>query len=206
MFVRMDADLYHRVALADDSGSIQPAGCDGGFDLANGLGDLDLARAGHAAVENGMAAMDAGDLVHDLQPFSSGLVAVVKDKPVRSHDGGRADVVITAPKGWAGSGAAGTQDALGGVVEAQARFRALIAFLLRLGIIVDEPRLDRAVVCKERLHIHDQVFHHGQAQDGFDGDLRADITHKGLAGQTVHPIDAHRIGPADAVCARPAEG
>ena len=90
--------------------------------------------------------MDAGDLVHDLQALRGGLVATVEDEPVRGNYGRRAEVLLTAPEGRAGGGAAGAQDALGGIVEAQARLRALVAFFFRFGVIIDEPRFDGAVV------------------------------------------------------------
>jgi hypothetical protein len=41
----------------------QIAGRDGCLDLADGLRYLDLARASHGAIKNGMAAMDAVNLV-----------------------------------------------------------------------------------------------------------------------------------------------
>jgi hypothetical protein len=47
----------------------------GALDFLDGLADLDAARAGLGAIENGAAAPHAVDLVEDLESLGSGLVA-----------------------------------------------------------------------------------------------------------------------------------
>ncbi len=108
---------------------VDPAGGDGALDLADGLGDLDIARAGFGAVEDGVAAEDAELVVEDLQALGGALVAAVEDEAVGVDDGRRADVLLVRPEGGAGGGAGGAQDALGGVIEALALLRALQALL-----------------------------------------------------------------------------
>ncbi len=114
--------LLARIFTAGARSLIQLAGGDGLFDLADGLGDLDFARAGFGAVEDGMAAVDAKLVVQDLQALGASPVAAVEDEAVGSDDGCRADILLVRPEGRAGSGAAGAQDALGGVVKALALF------------------------------------------------------------------------------------
>ena len=176
------------------------------LDFADGLGDLDFARTGQGTVKDGMAAVDAKNVIQYLEPFGCSAVATVKDEAVGGDDGRRADILVVGPEGGTGGGTASTQDALGGVVEALAVFLALIAFLRRFGFIVDEPGLHGAVVLEERFHVHDQVFDDAQAENRLDGDFRAGVAHQRLARQAVEAVDAHRIRPADAVCARTAEG
>ena len=155
-----------------------------------------------------MAAGHADGLADDLQALGGGLVAAVEDEAVRSHERRRAEVIVAGPEGRAGGGAAGAQDALGGVVEALALLGALQALLAVGGqrAVVDEVGQDLLVVVEEGFHIHDQVLDHLQAQDRLDGDLVAQVAHQGLAGQAVPPVDAHRIRAADAVRAGAAEG
>ena len=90
---------------------------------------LDLARAGHGAVVHGVAARQAAGLADDLQALGGGLIAAVEDEAVRGDQRGRAEVIVAAPERRAGGGAAGAQDALGGVIEALALLGALQAFL-----------------------------------------------------------------------------
>ncbi len=64
-----------------------------------------------------------------------------------------------------------------------------------------------AVRLEERLHVDDEVLLERKALDRFDVDRLADveILDQGLAGEPVAAVDAHRVGPADAVRARAAE-
>ena len=175
--------------------------------LTDRLRDLDLTRAGHRAVEHGMTARHARSLADDFQALRGGFVAVIEDEAVRGDERGGAEVIVTGPERRAGGGATGAQDALGGLVEAGARFRALQAFFPVRGKrgLVDEIRQNFFVVVEERLHVHDQVFDDLQAEDGFHCDFFAHVADEGLAGQHVAPVDAQRVRAANAVCARTAE-
>ena len=72
----------------------------------------------------------------------------------------------------------------------------------------DEERHHHAVGREERLHVDDEVLEHRQALDRLDGDrlARVDVLEQRLAGQPVAAVDPHRVGAADAVRARAAEG
>ena len=123
------------------------------------------------------------------------------------HDGGRTNIVSIGPEGRAGSGAAGAQDALGGVVEPLAVLDALVAFPAGgRRIVVDKVRFDGAIAGEERFHVHYQVLKHRQAADRFDLHLLAQVLHQHLAGQPVAAVDDHRIGATDAVGAGTAQG
>ena len=106
------------------------ASCHNGFlDIANRLGDLDFAWAGNRAVKNRVAAINAKLVVENRQALGGSPVAAVEDEAVRVHDGRRADIFFVCPEGWAGSGAAGAQDALGGVIETLAFFLGFVGVL-----------------------------------------------------------------------------
>jgi len=175
--------------------------------LTDRLRDLDLTRAGHRAVEHGMTARHARSLADDFQALRGGFVAVIEDEAMRCYQRGGAEIIVAGPERRAGGGATGAQDALGGLVEAGARFRALQAFFPVRGKrgLVDEIRQDFFVVVEERLHVHDQVFDDLQAEDGFHCDFFAHVADEGLAGQHVAPVDAQRVRAANAVRARTAE-
>src|SRR3954467_1577699 len=98
------------------------------LDLLDRLGDLDTARAGLRAVEGRAAAPHSVDLIEDVQPLGGALVAAVEDESVRVDDRGRPEVRPFAPVHRATGGAAGAQDALGGVVVAGPVGGALDAF------------------------------------------------------------------------------
>ena len=105
--------------------SVQTAFGYGFFDLPDGLGHLDIPRTGIRAVKNRMTAVYPKLLIEDLQTLGCSLVPAVKDETMSSYKGGRTEIVITGPEGWAGSGAGRTQDALGGIVKPLPIFRAL---------------------------------------------------------------------------------
>ena len=94
----------------------------------DGLGDLDAAGAGFGAVEGGAAAPDAVDFVEDVEAFGGGFVAGVEAEAVGVDDGGGAEVGAFAPVDGAAGGAAGAEDAFGGVVVAGPVGGALDAF------------------------------------------------------------------------------
>ena len=142
----------------------------GAFDLLDGLGDLDAARAGFGAVEGGAAAPDSVDLVEDLETFGGALVAAVEDEPVGVDDRRRPEVAALVPEHRATGRAAGTQDALGGVVVAGPVGRALDAFAGGGVSAGDQVGLDRAIGVEEGLHIDHEILLDGQAPNRFDGD------------------------------------
>ena len=122
--------------------------------------DLDLARAGHRAVEGRVAARQARGLSYDLESVGGILVAAVEDEAVRIHQSCRTKIIIAGPEGRAGGGASRAQDALCRVIKAFAVFLRLDAFLaiFRNGAFVDEVRQDLLVVVEEGFHVYDQVF------------------------------------------------
>src|SRR3990172_8282029 len=67
--------------------SVPLAGGDGVLDLADGLGDFDLAGTSQGAVEGGAAAPHPHLFPQLLQPRLAGLVAAVEDEAVGLHDG-----------------------------------------------------------------------------------------------------------------------
>ena len=73
-------------------GLIQAAGHDSLFDIADGLGNLNFARAGHGTVENGVAAIYAKLIVENLQAIRGGTVAAVEDEAMGVDDGRGADI------------------------------------------------------------------------------------------------------------------
>ena len=81
-----------------------------------------------------------------------------------------ADIFAIAPEWWTSGGAAGAENALCGIVKTLALGRSLKAFRSRGRVGVDKERHDRLVVIKKRLHVHDQIFDHRQAQDRLNGD------------------------------------
>jgi hypothetical protein len=93
----------------------------------NGLGDLDVTRAGIGAVIDGVTARQAVRLGDDLHPLGSAFVAAVVDETVGSHERGRTVVFLAGPERRAGGRAGGAQDALGRVVEAGALLGGLEA-------------------------------------------------------------------------------
>src|SRR5690606_29108218 len=98
---------------------------EGALDLLNRVRDLNPARAGVGAVEDGPAPPDARLLVQDAQPFTGALVAAVKDEAVGVHDRGGPHEVLVCPRDRAGGGAGGAQNALGRVVEPETVLGAL---------------------------------------------------------------------------------
>ena len=140
------------------------------------------------------------------------LVAAVEDEPVGVDDRGRTEVRALAPVHRAARGAARAQDALGGVVVAGAVGLALDPLAGRRVAGGDQVRLDRAVGVEERLHVDHEVLLDGQAADRLDRDgellaglLGQHVAHQHLARQPVDAVDAHGIGAAHAVRARPPE-
>jgi len=185
---------------------INPTSGDGAFDLANGLGDLDVARAGFGTVEDGVAAEDAELVAEDLQALGGALVAAVEDEAMGVNDRRRAYVLLVSPEGGAGGGAGGAQDALGSIIETLALLRALQALLPGRGVVVDQIGQHGAVVLEERLHIDDHILDDAHAKQRLNRDLfRAQVLDQHLARQAVAPVDAHGIRAAHAVGARAPE-
>ncbi len=96
-----------------------------------------------------MAAEDAELVIEDPEAFGGALIAAIEDKTMGVDDGSRANILPICPEGWARGGAGGAQNALGGVIEAGALFRALQTLLPRRRIVVDQVGLYRAVMLEE---------------------------------------------------------
>jgi hypothetical protein len=123
------------------------------------------------------------------------------------HDRGRADVLLVGPEHRAARRAGGAEDAAARVLEPRAVGRRLAALPAVGGDVrVDEERLDLLVRIPERLHVDEQVLRNAHAADRLDRDPRAGVADEVLAGKPVPPVDQHRVGAADAVRARAAEG
>ena len=106
----------------------------------------------------------------DMHALGGAFIAAVVNKAMRSHQRGRAQVIVTRPERWAGGGAGRTQNALGRFIEAGALFRRLqtLSPIRRKWGVVDEIWKHLLVVIKERFHIHDQVFGNFQTKQWLD--------------------------------------
>src|SRR5580765_2918151 len=89
----------------------------GALHFLDRLRDLDAARTCLGAVERRPAAPYPLDVVEDLEPLVSPLVAAVEDEPVCADDRLRPEVLSVDPVHRARCRARGAQDAFGGVVE-----------------------------------------------------------------------------------------
>src|SRR5918994_2661032 len=78
----------------------------------------------------------------------------------------------------------------------------LQTFLLRFARVVDQVREHGPIPGEERLHIYDEILQHRESADRFDGDAWRHVANDDLARQGVPPVDHHRVGAADPVCAR----
>ena len=110
------------------------------------------------------------------------------------------------PERRAGGRAGRAQDALGRVVVPRPVPGGLAALALgRHGVVLEE-RLDAPELGEEALHVDHEVLHHRQAGQRRHRDLlAAQLVHPDLAGEAVAAVDQHRVRPADAVGAGPAE-
>ena len=85
------------------------------------------------------------------------LVPRIEDEAVGIHDSGGSKVLTIGPENRTAGRARGTQNALGGVIEASAFLWGLQAFLVRLGR-GNQEGLHLAVRLEKGLHIDDEVF------------------------------------------------
>src|ERR1041385_3583053 len=90
--------------------------CD--LQLSDRLGDLNIARARHCAVENRMTARQSIRFADNFHAFCRRFIATIEDKTMRRHQSGGTEIIIAAPVGGTGGGTSRAQNALGGVVEA----------------------------------------------------------------------------------------
>jgi hypothetical protein len=74
-------------------------------------------------------------------------------------------------------------------------------------LVVSSKRSRSAALCsRSRVGSRPSVMRNGlTALDRLDEDRRAEVLHEHLAGEPVDAVDAHRVGPADAVRARAPE-
>src|SRR3954451_21361846 len=84
------------------------------LDLLDGLGDLDVTRAGLGATEGGAAPPHPRPLVEDVETVSAGLVAGIEDETVGVDDRRWAHVGVVAPVDGTRRRARRAEDALGG--------------------------------------------------------------------------------------------
>jgi hypothetical protein len=181
------------------------------FYFLDGVRDLDASRARVRAVERRAATPHALDVVEDVEAFLGPVIPRIEDEPVGVDDGRRAEVRAVRPIDRAGRGAAGAQDALGGVVEPGPVGPGLDALAGGLVAVSDQVRLDRSIRLEERLHVDDQVLQDRQTFDRLDGDrgglavLGQQIFDQDLASKTIHAVDPHGVRAAHAVGAGAAE-
>ena len=147
----------------------------------------------------------AVNFIQNFQALFPALVATIEDEAMRLHDGRRSDVLGVAPEDRAGCRAAGAEDALGRIIKARALGRRLQALFCGRRFVVDEKGQHRAILCEERLEVHNQVFDDTEAKQWLDNDRAFEVLHEHLAGQHVASVDAHRVRPAHAVRARAAQ-
>ena len=163
--------------------------------LTDGLRDLNLTRTSHRAVESSVTTGKSAGLADDLHALGSGFIAAVKNEAVRRDQRSGAKIIVTAPEGWAGCGAGRAQNTLGRFIEAGPLLGRLDAFfsIRRERAFVDEIRKHLLIVIEEGFHVYDQILDDFQAEQRFDRDLIADITHQSFTGQMITAVDAHCI-------------
>src|ERR687898_3213659 len=181
---------------------LEPVEQDRALHVLDRLRDLDPAWAGIRAVERCPAAEHAVLLGEDLEAPPRALVARVVDEPVGVDDRGGADVLLVTPEDRTRRRARRAQDAFGGVVVPVPFLGGLQTFLLRFARVVDQVREHGPIPGEERLHIYDEILQHRESADRFDGDAWRHVANDDLARQGVPPVDHHRVGAADPVCAR----
>ena len=125
---------------------------------------------------------------------------------MRIDNGCRADPFGVVPGHGARRGAGSAEDALRVFIIASALRWCLETLGCRRRFVVDQVRFDLLICGEKRLQVNDQVFYHPERQQRHDGDLVRQTPHQELTGQTVQPIDAHRIRAADAMATGAAKG
>ena len=109
------------------------------------------------------------------------------------------------PERRAGGGAAPTQYTFIEPIKTRALFRRLQALDLRLGVVVNQPRLHRAILIIKLGEIDNQIADHRQAGQRPQRDRLFQLRERQDAGEPVAAVDVHAIRPAHALAAGAAE-
>ena len=177
------------------------------LDVGDGLGRVEVFRAGLGAVHDGVAAVEPERVFQIVEPLAGRLVARVGDPAVGLQERGRAEIAVGIPPIARARGrAAGAQDALVEPVEFLAVVVALLPLLLRRRRHRVQPRLDRGVLGVKIRQIGHQVLDHRQMRQRIDLDRAVDLARRLDAGERVGAVDVHRARAANALAAGAAEG
>src|SRR5687768_8699181 len=98
-----------------------------------------------------MTARKSTRFTDNMHALRCGFITAVINKAMSSYQRGRAEIIVTAPVGWAGSGAGRAQDALGRIVKAGAFFGRLstLAPIRRKRAVIDEIWQHLLVIIEE---------------------------------------------------------
>lgn len=118
------------------------------LNLSNRQRRVEALGARSAAVQNGVASVQAHAVVQLVLTLGGLLVTRVGDPTVRLHEDSRAEVLFAVPPvRWAGCAAAGAKDALVEAVELAAVFLGLDVLLTLLGCVSTAKVGDGRFVC-----------------------------------------------------------
>src|SRR3954470_12349193 len=146
----MGSPLAGRVPGARPAGPSDLAGDHHLLDLRDGLGRVQVLRAGVGAVHDRVAAIEPERIVQSVEALAGALVAAVDQPAIGLEQGsGAEEAVAVPPVARAGRGAAGAEDALVKAVEAGTVLRSLLPLGLGRGRLGLEPGLDRGVLGEE---------------------------------------------------------
>jgi len=177
------------------------------LDLTNSVTRVESFGAGLGAVHNGVALVHGVTVVQSIKTLLGVLIPGIDHPLVSLHEDGRSQVLVRVPPvGWAGSGAAGAQNALIQSVHFSAvclRLDVLFA-IGRRGIPL-QVGLDVAVLFVEVGHIGHEIFDHIHVGQWVDLRGFVVIWDLGCASQSVGTLDVHSTRTADALSAAPTE-
>src|SRR5574340_167540 len=197
-----------RAALAAARGSRSPPGSDLALEHAHpyavdGAVRIEPLRADFGAIHDRPAAEQAVDVVQVLQAFGAGVVAVVRDEAHRLEERRRTEVTVGVPPiRRTEPGAARAQDALVESVELGAVGGGLQALALGRRLVVDDVRSDRMVMVEEARHVDHEIADHGEAWQRAQRHRLLQRVERRDAGESVAPVDVHRIRSARPLAAR----
>ena len=147
-------------------------------------------RADLGAVHDRAAAVEAIDVVEEVQALGGGGVAAVGDEAVGLQQARRPNELVRIPPvGRAERTSAGAQPELVQPVLALAPCRAPQPFALGQEPVVHQPGLDGVVMGEELRHVHDQVAYHRKAGQRTQHDRLFQPVERGQTGEAVGVVD-----------------
>ena len=177
------------------------------LDLGNGLGGVEMLRAGLRAVEDAVASVQLEGVVQRLETLLGELVTRVVD-PAESllEDSGTEVLLGVPPVARARSRAACAENALVHTIKLSAVLLRLQGLLTLLsGSLTLQPGLDGSVLLVEVEHVRDEVL------DNVHVRKRVDLGDRGLgvnvsqAREGVGSVNVHGARAANSLTARAAE-